>query len=114
LLAAINLAAKTECDTHAWQLAYELQEFQERTGHWHDRVATQRVALTAAQRSGDQLGQAIAHRGLGSLLEQQGNLEQALPHAQQALALSEAAGYRLGRSKALNNIGWYHALLGNP
>ena len=34
-------------------------------GHWHDWAATQRTALAAAQRLGDQAAQALAHRALG-------------------------------------------------
>ena len=38
---------------------------------------------------------------------------EALPHAQQALALFQSAGHDTGRARALNAVGWFHAQLGD-
>jgi len=38
---------------------------------------------------------------------------EALGHARQALSLFEEAGLRAGQARALNNMGWYHARLGD-
>src|SRR5207245_6717650 len=73
-----------------------------------------RQALGLFDELGDQIGQADSHILLGGVFEQQGHPEEALPHAQQALTQSRAADWRLGQARALNNIGWYHALLGDP
>ena len=44
LLAAVDHAAATGFDTHAWQLAWTMVEFLDWQGHWHDLAATQRTA----------------------------------------------------------------------
>ena len=46
------------------------------------------------------------------MAEQQGHLREAIGHAQESLALWPAAGARGGLARALNGIGWFHALLG--
>jgi len=54
LLAAVEHAVATGFDTHTWQLAWTLETFLDRRGHWHDWAATARglpvmcVARTAA------------------------------------------------------------------
>lgn len=54
------------------------------------------------------------HLALSTALENLGSADKALRHAEQALALAEAAGDGLWQARALNRIGWYHALLGQP
>jgi tetratricopeptide (TPR) repeat protein len=54
------------------------------------------------------------HLALSTAFENLGSVDKALRHAEQALALAEAAGDRLWQARALNRIGWYHALLGHP
>jgi tetratricopeptide (TPR) repeat protein len=44
----------------------------------------------------------------------QGNLAGALSYLQRAHDLFYAAGSRHGLARVLNNIGWFHALLGEP
>ena len=41
LLAAVDHAAATGFDTHTWQLAWTLDDFLDRRGHWHDQAATE-------------------------------------------------------------------------
>ena len=41
LLAAVDQAAATGFDTHTWQLAWTLDDFLDRRGHWHDLAASQ-------------------------------------------------------------------------
>ena len=53
LLAAVSHAAAAGLDRHAWQLAWALESFLDRRGHWQDWHATQRTALAAARRSGE-------------------------------------------------------------
>jgi DNA-binding SARP family transcriptional activator/tetratricopeptide (TPR) repeat protein len=153
LLAAQRLAAGTGFDTHTWQLAWALDTFLDRRGHWHDQVSAWQTALAAADRlgnltatafahralalagsslggygeahthlrraldpsteAGDLVGQAHTHLHLGGLWERQDRPDRALDHGQQALILFRATGHRRGQAGALNNLGWYHALLGD-
>ena len=53
------------------------------------------------------------HINLGKTLDRMGRYREALGHAEQALDLFEAAGNLPGQARALNNVGWYHALLGD-
>jgi hypothetical protein len=55
LLAAVQLAADTGLDSHAWQLPHDLMEFCGRRGHWADWAAIERIALSAAQRHGNRV-----------------------------------------------------------
>jgi DNA-binding SARP family transcriptional activator len=97
LLAALDRAAGTGFDTHAWQLAWALTDFLERRGHWHDQVTVHHIALTAAQRLSDAVGQVEAHRGLGRAYAQMGHPD-ALPHLRRALELAVDLGDTTGEA----------------
>jgi tetratricopeptide (TPR) repeat protein/transcriptional regulator with XRE-family HTH domain len=68
-------------------------------------------ALARYVEAGDAVGQAYTHRGLAYQWERQGDLRQALQHAE--IALDRAAGHRSAQAHALNAIGWYETLLGD-
>ena len=116
LLAAVEQAAEDGYGTHAWQLAWAIAEFLDRRGHWHDRVATQRLGLDAATRHGDLIGQAQAHRGLGGAYAVLGRFDEArveLQHALDAFAgLGDPAGQaaaHLDLAGAFERRGEHHA-----
>jgi tetratricopeptide (TPR) repeat protein len=69
-------------------------------------------ALGLYQELGDHVGQALTHGYIARVFEQDHNRE-ALAHALQALKLLQTINRRTGQADALNNVGWYHALLGN-
>jgi DNA-binding SARP family transcriptional activator/tetratricopeptide (TPR) repeat protein len=94
LLAAVQTAADHRFDTHAWQLAWFLSRHFRRHGHWQDWVFCQRTALAAARRTGDQVGQAHTHRGLGAAYGVLGQYEEAHQHLQHAADLFDALGDR--------------------
>lgn len=54
------------------------------------------------------------HLALSTAFENRGSADKALRHAEQALALAEAVGDGLWQARALNRVGWYQALLGQP
>lgn len=87
LLAALRQAADSGFYTHTWQLAWTLANTFDRRGRWHDQVAANRLALEAAHRAGDRIGQAHAHRGLGRANARHGHLHDAQGHLRQALDL---------------------------
>ncbi len=105
LLAAIRHAADAGLDAYAWQLAWTNSTFLNMQGHWHDWVATQSTALTAARRLGNESWQANAHRSLGLAyirLDRDGDAD---AHFQQALQLYAALGDDTGAAHAHLSLG---------
>jgi DNA-binding SARP family transcriptional activator len=112
LVAAIEQAAGTGFDGHAWRLAVSMQDYLNRRGHWHDWAATQLVALDAGRRLADLAVQARAHRGLARAYTRLGRYDEADTHFRRAAAtfgsLGDAAGLahtHLGTSYALVSAG---------
>jgi DNA-binding SARP family transcriptional activator/tetratricopeptide (TPR) repeat protein len=92
LLAAIEQATRAGFHQHACRLAWTLDVFLHRRGHWHDRAAVQQAALDAARRLGDRGAQARSHRHLGFADADLGRYDDAQRHLGRALELSDAAG----------------------
>ncbi|MBP2329744.1 DNA-binding SARP family transcriptional activator [Kibdelosporangium banguiense] len=98
LLAAVDHAARTGMDIHAWQLPWTLTTFLRRRGHWHDWAAIQQTALAAADRLGDRTAQAHAHRLLGTACTWLGHHAAALNHLRQALAIFRQLGEQIDQA----------------
>jgi DNA-binding SARP family transcriptional activator/Tfp pilus assembly protein PilF len=92
LIAAVDHAAATGFDNHAWQLAWTLRTFLDRQGEWHCWVATQRVAVAATTRLGDPAVRAPAHRHLANAYTRLHRFDDAHRHLRHALELSVRAG----------------------
>jgi tetratricopeptide (TPR) repeat protein/transcriptional regulator with XRE-family HTH domain len=81
--------------------------------------AQAREALLLFDGIGDRCGEADVHLDLSMLAERQGNLEEALEHAERALAATRsgeapaAEPVELRMARALNTVGWFRALLGD-
>ena len=101
LLTAVGLAATQGWDTHASQLAWAMEEFFNRRGHWADWAATQQLALDAARRLADSVAQARAHRGIGRARTRQGRYDDARVHFANAFDLFAQAGDRVGQAHAM-------------
>jgi DNA-binding SARP family transcriptional activator/tetratricopeptide (TPR) repeat protein len=104
LLATVEQAAGTGCDIHTWQLAWALDTFLDRRGHWHDQAAVQRTAVAAARRLADPAAQARAHRLLGRAHLRLGRLDEAHTHLRDALDLFREAGDAVGQARAHTDI----------
>jgi DNA-binding SARP family transcriptional activator/transcriptional regulator with XRE-family HTH domain len=118
LLAAVSLAAEHGYDIHAWQLAFSLETFFYRRGHWRDWAATQHISLAAAYRLDDGDARALAHSGVANALIQVGRPAEALSHLATALRLREEAGDLYGQaqihlyiSRAMERQGRYREAL---
>jgi DNA-binding SARP family transcriptional activator len=98
LLAATEHAARTGQRARTWQLAWALQEYLDRRGHWHDWVATQQAALAAGIQQPDRPTQARAHRSLGMAHDQLGQRAQARQHLKAALDLYHRLDDRAGQA----------------
>jgi tetratricopeptide (TPR) repeat protein len=104
LLASVRLAALARLDRLAWQLAWAMQDFLDRRGHWHDWGAVQRIALDAATRLGDPAGQAVAHRLVAAACYRLTEYEQARVHLMTSLGLYRQLGDRLGEARIYQSL----------
>ncbi|WFE55184.1 BTAD domain-containing putative transcriptional regulator [Micromonospora sp. WMMD1155] len=105
LLAAVPLAARSGFEGHAWRLAWAMAGFLHRQGHWQDWLGTQRIALAAASRIGDQAGQGHAHRSLGLACSRLRRHDEADDHLRRAFDLFTAIGDDAGRAHTCLNLG---------
>jgi DNA-binding SARP family transcriptional activator len=100
LLAAATLAAETGFDACAWQLPWAMMNFLDRRGRWHDLAASQRAAVAAAARLGDQAGQAAAHRFLATACIRLADYDEARAHLADCLLLCRELGDHTGEARA--------------
>jgi DNA-binding SARP family transcriptional activator/tetratricopeptide (TPR) repeat protein/transcriptional regulator with XRE-family HTH domain len=99
LLAAIRLAGESGFDTHAWQIPAAMTNFLDWQGHWHDWATTQRAAVAAARRIGDEAGQADCHHNLGYACARLGDYTTASCHLAQALIRYQRLGNLTGQAR---------------
>ncbi len=114
LLAAVRQAAGSGFDTHTWQLAWTLDTFLDRQGHWHDLTAAWQAALDAARRFGDPTSQAYACRYLAYAHTRLGRYQDAHTHLRRALHLYALAGDCLGQAHTHHNLGLVWGRRGRP
>lgn len=98
-------AAQTGFDVHACHLAWSLAGFFSLQGRWHDQVATQHIALSAARRLADLNVQARAQCELGFAMGEGGQFRQAHAHLKEALKLYQQTSDQQGQ-------GWVHLRTG--
>jgi tetratricopeptide (TPR) repeat protein len=101
---AARAAADHGFDTRAWQIPAAMRDFAARQGQWDDWIATQRIALTAAQRLGDRSAQARAYRSIGDACISLRQFQDADVHLQHALGLSRILGDRVSAAACLLSL----------
>ncbi|MCS0600033.1 NB-ARC domain-containing protein [Streptomyces sp. LP11] len=106
LLAVIDAAAASGRDRLACLLAWSLEPYFDRRGHWHDGVTAQRTAFDAALRLGDPVWEARGLRGLARAEARLGLLGRAGPRLDRALELFAEAGDDIGRAETHRSLGW--------
>lgn len=106
LLAVIDHASIHGFHTHAWQLPWTLANFLHWQGHWHDYVATQQTAISAANCLGDRAIQALVRHYLGHAHAILGRYVEARAHFQQALTLYQQLGDRTEQAHTHISLGW--------
>jgi DNA-binding SARP family transcriptional activator/tetratricopeptide (TPR) repeat protein len=99
LLAVTAYAADAGFETHAWQIPLFLGSYFDATAHWPDWAASQRIALAAAQRIEDRIGQASARHYLGYACLRLGSDAEAGRHLGQAAELFRLLGDRAGQAR---------------
>ncbi|MEV4507715.1 BTAD domain-containing putative transcriptional regulator [Dactylosporangium sp. NPDC049525] len=92
LLAAIDQAARSGFDRHAWQLSWALATFLDRQGLWRDWLHAAQVGLAAAERLTDRRGAAHSHRLLAHVSLKLNRTDDAQRHATRALELYRELG----------------------
>ncbi|MFI5898213.1 BTAD domain-containing putative transcriptional regulator [Actinoplanes sp. NPDC051513] len=100
VLVAITRQAAAMLDTRTWQLAWNLADFLDGQGHWHDWTTTQNAALEVARQHADRIGMAHAHRSLGRAYTRLSQGEDADWHARQALELYRQLGNPIGQGRS--------------
>jgi DNA-binding SARP family transcriptional activator/tetratricopeptide (TPR) repeat protein len=100
MLGAVALADSTGFGVHAWQIPWAMADFLWYQGYSHEMTATQRTAVTAAERLGDTAGQAVSLRLLAMACQRLCDYDQALAHCAASLRLYEQLGDRFGQASA--------------
>ncbi|WP_084557656.1 BTAD domain-containing putative transcriptional regulator [Hamadaea tsunoensis] len=113
LMAAAERAAATGEDARAWQLAWSLLDYLDNRGHWRDWITVEGLALTAAARRGDRIGEAYAHRLLGRGHAQLGEYAQAIGHYSAAFTLYHRHGDLLGSAHTSMGRSFMHMTRGS-
>jgi tetratricopeptide (TPR) repeat protein len=104
LLGALRLAVAAEADTYTWQLAWALDTFLNRRGHWHDEAGAWRAAVTAAGHLTNPAA-ALAHRNLALAAIELGRYSEASTHLHRALDLDTHANDPAGQAHAHHALG---------
>ncbi|TQJ47402.1 MULTISPECIES: AfsR/SARP family transcriptional regulator [Streptomyces] len=109
LLAVVETAAASGQPVQerlACQLAWSLEPFFDRRGHWHDGLAVQRTALDAARRLADPALEARGLRGLARVEGRLGLHSRSVPRLESALELFTELGDDTGRAHTHRSLGW--------
>lgn len=96
LLAVVDHAVANGFDRQVWQLAWSLDTYFERHGHWQDWSTVRLAALDATERSGGPVERAGAHVGLARAYTRLGYLDDAHTHLDHALELYASIHDRAG------------------
>ena len=112
LLAAVEQAASSGLDRHAWQLAWTLGTFLDRQCLWPQWAQTQRLALDAAHRQADPDARARMHRAYGRVLARLQRYDRAHTHLRRALDLLVELGDHGGQARTHGMIARVYDLEG--
>ena len=114
LLAMTVAAAEAGLDGHAWELPSVLSLHFSRRGYFPDWAESQRTALAAATRLGDEAARARAHRALGDAMVQLESVPLARAHLRAAMALYRGLGDENGQAVCHLSISRLFGSLGDP
>jgi DNA-binding SARP family transcriptional activator/tetratricopeptide (TPR) repeat protein len=112
--AAVRYAAQHGLVRYAWQLAYVMTPFYQRSGLWHDWTATARTALSAARSGRDLAGQACLHRILAGACFHLGDSAAALAELDRARDLLTRLDLPAEQAYLHSNYGSVLSRLGRP
>jgi tetratricopeptide (TPR) repeat protein len=114
----VHETAARGLDAYPPQLAWTLETFFDRQGHWHELIAMEETALAAAKRRSDPVARAHAERCIGRAHMRLGRHHEARGHLRRALELFGGLANQTGQahvSLELTRVaeleGDYHAAL---
>jgi tetratricopeptide (TPR) repeat protein/transcriptional regulator with XRE-family HTH domain len=111
--AAQQVAVDRGWDRLAWHIAWSLDRFLYWRGSPTDHLLRcWRNGLTAAERLGDNILLALAHRGIGVGLSRAGRLAEGLDQLRCALDLAENSGDHLTQARVHRSLAWTRARQG--
>jgi tetratricopeptide (TPR) repeat protein len=105
LVTATRVAADTGFPGIAWRLAVVLRAVYMHHNAFDDWVTTARIAVAAAKRAGEQVGEAEALENLGKAAFQALRLDEAEECHRAALAIRRRIGDRRGTARSVNALG---------
>ncbi len=114
LLAMTTAAAEAGLDAHAWELPSVLSLHFSRRGFFRDLAESQRTALAAATRLGDDAARARAHRALGDAMVQLESVARARSHLRKAMTLYCRLGDENGQAVCHLSVSRLFGSLGDP
>ncbi|MGY5035990.1 AfsR/SARP family transcriptional regulator [Streptomyces sp. 900116325] len=106
LLPSVRQAAMMGLTAHCWGLAVTAVTFLETQVQLDDWRETHEIALAAARKGGDRLGQAATLHSLGSLAVTKQNFTAGDTHFRQAAEIFDAIGNALGSALAARGLGY--------
>lgn len=113
LIAAVRQASEVDEYEIAWKLPTAMWDFFMLRKPWDDWIATHRIALTAARRINDRLGEAVVLNLLGGAYRELGRDQDGLECRRQSLAIlreiGSGSGSEIEEGSVLSNLG--HAYL---
>ncbi|MGI5504462.1 BTAD domain-containing putative transcriptional regulator [Lentzea sp. CA-135723] len=103
---AVMAAGEAGFDGHVWRTVWAIRHFLLATSRRREGERLQRLAVAAAQRSGDLEGECRARRGLVSCLIPLQEFDEAERHLREAVALDERLGDQIGLSNDLRGLAY--------
>jgi tetratricopeptide (TPR) repeat protein len=107
-----SLAFELGMDADCWRLAYAFRGYFFAVKALRPWITSHRVALRAADRSGDRWAQAVTRNNLGMALTEQGKVEEAQAEYGQALQILHALDDERGVATTLGHQAWASYLAG--
>jgi tetratricopeptide (TPR) repeat protein len=114
LVRAVSLADAHDLIAPCWQLADALFRFYDLRRYLPDWQQVNTIALGAARRAGDRAVEGRMRNGIGYVLAEQSQLDEALSQLEAALVIRAEVGDRAGEGRTLKNLGDVHIQLGQP
>jgi tetratricopeptide (TPR) repeat protein len=109
LIAVLRQAADGGLARRAWQLAWSLETFLARRGHWHDLATAWAAAQAAVARSGDGPAEAYARRCRAGAELRLGRYADAVEHLDIALTLYEGTNDPTGHALTHRSMAYLQA-----
>jgi tetratricopeptide (TPR) repeat protein len=109
---AMETARYADVERFAWNLYSEGSEVLDYGGYYAQAVTLLALAANAAEHEGNRSGQGAHLGNLGNAYRNLGQMERAIEHYEQALAIARAIGDKRGEGNALGSLGLAYTALG--